>query len=265
MFWFKKKPAATAEPETDATPATDPEAANPKPSDTEPSNPKPSTPEAAEPTAAGPQVADPTPADDSPPPSTSPKSPRTVMDRMNDYMMVQVAAPPTGSTDALNSQIVEAVEFTNAQTFSYAPAQIAIAPDMMISQAAGLVAQSAAGYFDGVSKLALAAQAVLLEQMTKTSSKTIPKKPPRTPWAPWPPTCWWGRRPLSPRRLAPWRRQRRVLPSTRSTRASPSTATPWPIAARRRPDSRRPGVMSTQSRSPPGLGSSTFFNEQGGG
>jgi hypothetical protein len=98
------------------------------------------------------------------------------MDRMNDYMMVQVAAPPTGSTDALNSQIVEAVQFTNAQTFSYAPAQIAIAPDMMISQAAGLVAQSAAGYFDGVSKLALAAQAVLLEQMTKNIVENHPEK-----------------------------------------------------------------------------------------
>lgn len=171
----QEKPAVAAEPETDATPATDPEAADLKPSDTEPSTPKPSTPEAAEPTAAGPQVADPTPADDSPPPST-PKSPRTVMDRMNDYMMVQVAAPPTGSTDALNSQIVEAVEFTNAQTFSYAPAQIAIAPDMMISQAAGLVAQSAAGYFDGVSKLALAAQAVLLEQMTKNIVENHPEK-----------------------------------------------------------------------------------------
>ncbi|MGN7743387.1 hypothetical protein ACTJKT_25825 [Pseudomonas sp. 22526] len=180
MFWFKKKPAVAAEPETDATPATDPEAADPKPSDTEPSNSKPSdpkasNPEAAEPVAAGPQIPDPTTAGDSPPPST-PKSPRTVMDRMNDYMMVQVAAPPTGSTDALNSQIVEAVEFTNAQTFSYAPAQIAIAPDMMISQAAGLVAQSAAGYFDGVSKLALAAQAVLLEQMTKNIVENHPEK-----------------------------------------------------------------------------------------
>ncbi|WP_277590206.1 hypothetical protein [Pseudomonas chlororaphis] len=166
MFWFKKKPAAAVEPETDATSATDPEAADPKPSN----------PEAAEPTAAGPQVADPTPAGDSPPPSPPSKSPRTVMDRMNDYMMVQVAAPPTGSTDALNSQIVEAVQFTNAQTFSYAPAQIAIAPDMMISQAAGLVAQSAAGYFDGVSKLALAAQAVLLEQMTKNIVENHPEK-----------------------------------------------------------------------------------------
>ena len=42
---------------------------------------------------------------------------------------------------------------------------------MMISQAAGLVAQAAAGYFDGVSKIALAAQAVLLQQMTENIVK----------------------------------------------------------------------------------------------
>ncbi|OLF56397.1 hypothetical protein [Pseudomonas chlororaphis] len=150
MFWFKKKPAA--EPATDATPAADP-----KLGDLETATPKAAGSKAADPPAAG------TP-------------PRTVMDRMNEHMLAQVAAPPTGSTAALNSQIVEAVQFTNAQTFSYAPAQIAIAPDMMISQAAGLVAQSAAGYFDGVSKLALAAQAVLLEQMTKNIVANQPEK-----------------------------------------------------------------------------------------
>ncbi len=40
-------------------------------------------------------------------------------------------------------------------------------PNMMISQASGLVAQSAASYFDGVSKIALASQAILLRQMTQ--------------------------------------------------------------------------------------------------
>jgi hypothetical protein len=38
---------------------------------------------------------------------------------------------------------------------------------MMITQAAGLVAQSAAAYFDGVSKLALASQGILLKEMTQ--------------------------------------------------------------------------------------------------
>ncbi|WIE50852.1 hypothetical protein [Pseudomonas sp. GM17] len=160
MFWFKKKPAA-AEPETDAITATDPAAVDPDTAD----------PKAADVTAADLKV-----EHHPPPPPTPAKPSRTVMDRMNDYMLAQVAAPPTGSTDALNSQIVEAVQFTNAQTFAYAPAQIAIAPDMMIGQAAGLVAQSAAGYFDGVSKLALAAQAVLLEQMTKNIVENQPEK-----------------------------------------------------------------------------------------
>ena len=55
----------------------------------------------------------------------------------------------TPNTDALNSQIVQAVQLTNAETAAYAPSQIAVAPNMMIAQASGLVAQSAAAYFDG--------------------------------------------------------------------------------------------------------------------
>jgi hypothetical protein len=62
---------------------------------------------------------------------------------------------------------VQAVQFTNAETASYSPSQIATGPDMMISQAAGLVAQSAAVYFDGVTKIALASQGVLMKQMTQ--------------------------------------------------------------------------------------------------
>lgn len=92
---------------------------------------------------------------------------RSIMSVMNEHLIKQVNTPSKDSTAALNQQIVQAVQFTNAQTLSYAPAQIAIAPDMMIGQAAGLVAQSAAGYFDGVSKLALAAQAVMIKEMTQ--------------------------------------------------------------------------------------------------
>ncbi|WP_394539604.1 hypothetical protein PRJ39_02930 [Lysobacter enzymogenes] len=80
-------------------------------------------------------------------------------------LMSGSAAPP--DTSALNTQIVQAVQFTNAETASYAPAQIATNADMMISQAAGLVAQSAAAYFDGVTKIALASQGVLMKQLTQ--------------------------------------------------------------------------------------------------
>ncbi|GAB6850933.1 hypothetical protein PXJ20_20220 [Paraburkholderia sp. A1RI_3L] len=94
----------------------------------------------------------------------------TPLSRMNTLLaaQMQAATPPT---DALNSQIVQAVQLTNAETASYAASQIATAPDMMISQASGLVAQSAANYFDGVSKLALASQAVLLKKMTEDIAK----------------------------------------------------------------------------------------------
>ena len=107
------------------------------------------------------------------PPAAAPTAPasRSIMARMNEHLLNQVSAPSSDSTAALNSQIVQAVQFTNAQNFAYAPAQIAVPADMMISQAAGLVAQAAAGYFDGVSKIALAAQAVLLQQMTENIVK----------------------------------------------------------------------------------------------
>lgn len=85
---------------------------------------------------------------------------------MTKQLLDQASAPAPDSSK-LNEQIVQAVRTTNAETTSYAASQIAIGPNMMISQASGLVAQSAAAYFDGVSKLALASQAVLLKQMTQ--------------------------------------------------------------------------------------------------
>jgi len=77
-------------------------------------------------------------------------------------------APPV---DALNSQIVQSVQFSNDEVTSYAAGQIATAPDMMIGQASGLVAQSVASYFDGLSKIALASQAILLKKMTENVAK----------------------------------------------------------------------------------------------
>ena len=118
-----------------------------------------------------PTAAQATPAADPPAPVPAAPASRSIMARMNEHLLNQVSAPSSDSTAALNSQIVQAVQFTNSQNFAYAPAQIAVPADMMISQAAGLVAQAAAGYFDGVSKIALAAQAVLLQQMTENIVK----------------------------------------------------------------------------------------------
>lgn len=46
-----------------------------------------------------------------------------------------------------------------------ARSQSAMGPDMVITQASGLIAKSATDHFNGVSKQALASQAVLLKQM----------------------------------------------------------------------------------------------------
>lgn len=77
--------------------------------------------------------------------------------------------PP--DTSALSTQIVQAVSFANAETASYAASQIATDADMLISQTAALASQSALSYFDGVSKLALSSQAVLITEMTKSLAK----------------------------------------------------------------------------------------------
>jgi len=77
-------------------------------------------------------------------------------------LSVHLATPSaTPSTDALNNQVVQAVQFTNSEPAAYAANQVAVAPKMMITQAGGLVAQSAANYFDGASK------SVLLKNMAK--------------------------------------------------------------------------------------------------
>ncbi len=85
---------------------------------------------------------------------------------LNTHMLAQASAARPAS-DALNSKIVQAVQLSNAETMAYAPSQIVVGSNMLISQASGLIAQSAAVYFDGVSKMALASQGVLLKQMTQ--------------------------------------------------------------------------------------------------
>lgn len=100
-----------------------------------------------------------------PAPAPPAQPPSNVRSLMTERMLQQNPPPP--STDALNASVVQAVQLSNAETAGYAPSQIALGPDMMISQASGLVAQAAANYFDGVSKLVLASQGVLLKQLTQ--------------------------------------------------------------------------------------------------
>ncbi|MGQ5522743.1 hypothetical protein ACUHMQ_05710 [Chitinimonas sp. PSY-7] len=115
----------------------------------------------ASPAATSQKAATPSPPSQTPP-SASP---------LRDMTEKMTTPTPTPATDALNSQIVQAVQFSNSETAAYASNQVAIAPNMMITQAGGLVAQSAANYFDGASKLALASKSVLLKDMTAKFAK----------------------------------------------------------------------------------------------
>jgi hypothetical protein len=108
------------------------------------------------------------PAPPAPPtPPDPPAKPSASMLSVMSGRLLDQASAPLPRTSALNDQIVQAVQLSNAENAAYAPSQIAIGPNMMISQASGLIAQSSAAYFDGVSKLALASQSILLKQMTQ--------------------------------------------------------------------------------------------------
>ncbi|WP_017901945.1 hypothetical protein [Pseudomonas asplenii] len=92
-----------------------------------------------------------------------------LLGELNEQLLKQATAGI--GNEALNRQIVEAVNLINTQLAAQVPALSALGPELLTRQAGGLVAQSAASYFDGVTKLALAAQGVLLRQMTESILK----------------------------------------------------------------------------------------------
>ena len=145
-FWFRKrnKPSAAADAGADTT--------------TDGGNVSPAT--SSEARSAGARTTPPGGGAAAAKPQTS------TLSAMSGRLLDQAAATKP-QTNALNDQIVQAVQLSNSENTAYAPAQIAIGPNMMISQASGLIAQSSAAYFDGVSKLALASQSILLKQMTE--------------------------------------------------------------------------------------------------
>ena len=57
-----------------------------------------------------------TPAADPPAPAPTAPASRSIMARMNEHLLNQVSAPSSDSTAALNSQIVQAVQFTIRRT-----------------------------------------------------------------------------------------------------------------------------------------------------
>ncbi|MCA7973567.1 hypothetical protein LGM42_27250 [Burkholderia sp. AU39826] len=74
-----------------------------------------------------------------------------------------------GATGAASSAL-QTVQAINAEAASYATTQIAVGPNMMITQAGGMVAQAAANYFEATTSLAIAGKSVLMKDLAQ---KTI--------------------------------------------------------------------------------------------
>lgn len=79
---------------------------------------------------------------------------------------------PNQIADAAGSggSALQTVQAINAEAASYATTQIAVGPNMMITQAGGLVAQAAANYFEASTSLAIAGKSVLMKDLAQ---KTI--------------------------------------------------------------------------------------------
>jgi hypothetical protein len=67
-------------------------------------------------------------------------------------------------------QSLGTVQAINAEAAAYATTQIAVGPNMMITQAGGIVAQAAANYFEASTSLAIAGKSVLMKDLAQ---KTI--------------------------------------------------------------------------------------------
>ncbi|VWL87926.1 hypothetical protein BLA6992_00309 [Burkholderia lata] len=84
---------------------------------------------------------------------------------------------PNQVADAAGSggSALQTVQAINAEAASYATTQIAVGPNMMITQAGGMVAQAAANYFEATTSLAIAGKSVLMKDLAqKTVDENVP-------------------------------------------------------------------------------------------
>ncbi|MEJ8474765.1 hypothetical protein [Roseibium algae] len=77
---------------------------------------------------------------------------------------VHFTKAPTPNVSALNSQIVQAVQFTNTETSNYAGELVVTPPEMMVSTTTGLAVQDAKNYMNAIMQIAVAAQAVAIKK-----------------------------------------------------------------------------------------------------
>ncbi|RXV65517.1 hypothetical protein D1006_36255 [Burkholderia stabilis] len=112
-----------------------------------------------------------TPAEVAPLPAASKPGARTwPVNRLR--RLTDALKAPNQVADAAGSggSTLKTVQAINAEAASYATTQIAVGPNMMITQAGGLVAQAAANYFEASTSLAIAGKSVLMKDLAQ---KTI--------------------------------------------------------------------------------------------
>ncbi|MEP0233087.1 MAG: hypothetical protein ABJO97_03700 [Roseibium sp.] len=71
---------------------------------------------------------------------------------------------PTPDVSALNSKVVQAVQFANTENSNYASELVATPPDIMVSTTTGLAVQDAKNYMNAIMQIAVAAQAVAIKK-----------------------------------------------------------------------------------------------------
>lgn len=72
-------------------------------------------------------------------------------------------SPTPPDTSALNTQVVQAVEFSNSQNLSNVPQMVSAGPEMMVETTTGLAVQDAANYMNAIMQIAVAGQAVAIK------------------------------------------------------------------------------------------------------
>ncbi|WP_068314731.1 hypothetical protein [Polycladidibacter hongkongensis] len=70
-------------------------------------------------------------------------------------------------TSALNSQIVQAVQFTNAEVDAHLADMVSVPAEVMATQTAGHANQNAESYMNGVMQISMAAQAVVARKIAE--------------------------------------------------------------------------------------------------
>ncbi|MDN7933338.1 hypothetical protein QZM52_18795 [Burkholderia metallica] len=109
-----------------------------------------------------------TPAEAAPPAATPKAGARAwPVSRLRRFTDALKAPNPAAGAAGSGGSALQTVQAINAEAASYATTQIAVGPNMLITQAGGMVAQAAANYFEATTSLAIAGKSVLMKDLAQ--------------------------------------------------------------------------------------------------